>query len=245
MPRAQGYHWLTEYGWDFPSVCRSFISRVATRLYDFNGELPEQFSTSLSNFIRETQSHVATLNYDKLLYDLLINNGIVSGFNGHLIDGITNTGFSCTNLERRYGNNFGFYLHLHGSPLFKDRNGVIRKLSRFEINPEQPEPSAHIVLTHIQHKPTVISSSAILSAYWQHLNFALSESDEVILFGYSGLDKHLNGLLSMFSQNRRFKVVEWSGSGMYQQRQAYWNDALRTDVDLIHDNNILNFHQWN
>lgn len=244
MPQINDLHWLSPYGWDFPRVCRSFITQVATALYDFDNPLPEEFGTPLVEFIRATKSHVATLNYDKLLYELFINNSIVSGFNGSLVDGITNAGFNSAHLERRWGNNFGYYLHLHGSPLFKNRNGVIKKISRFELNPLQPEPSSHIVLTHIRHKPAVISSSEILSSYWQHLYFSLSESSEAVLFGYSGLDEHLNELLSIFSQRLQFKVVEWAGSGNHQQRKVFWNDALRQSVNLIHLENILNFEQW-
>jgi hypothetical protein len=242
--RIDDLHWLSPYGWDFPSVCRSFITQVATHLYDFVNPLPEEFGTPLVDFVRATKSHVATLNYDKLLYDLFINNHIVNGFSGSLVDGVTNAGFNSAHLERKWGNNFGYYLHLHGSPLFKNRNGTIKKLSRYEINLSNPEPSCHIVLTHIRHKPTVISSSEILSSYWQHLYFSLSESYEVILFGYSGLDNHLNILLSMFSQSIQFKVVEWAGSGDYQQREAFWSRSLRRNVNLIHLENILNFHDW-
>lgn len=246
IPQINNLHWLSQYGWDFPSVCRLFITQVATYLYDFSNMLPEGFSSPLVNFIRTTKSHVATLHYDKLLYELFINNNVVNGFDGSLVDGITNAGFNSTHLERKWKNNFGYYLHLHGSPLFKNKNGIIKKLPRFELNPQQPEPSSHIVLAHIRHKPAVISSSEILSSYWQHLCFSLSESSEAILFGYSGLDKHLNELLSVFSQRIQFKVVEWAGSGNYQQRQEFWRGALRLrqNVNLIHEQNILNFQQW-
>lgn len=245
IPIINNCHWLSQYGWDFPSVCRSFITQVATRLYNFDGALPERFSGSLTEFIRTTKSHVATLNYDKLLYDSFISNGIVNGFNGFLVDGITTgAGFNSANLERKWGNNFGYYLHLHGSPLFKNRDGVIKNPSRFELNQQQPEPSAHIVLTHIRHKPTVISSSEILSAYWQHLYFSIAESTEVILFGYSGLDNHLNELLSVFAQRIQFKIVEWEGSGNYQNRHDFWRAALKQNINLVHAENILDFQQW-
>lgn len=244
IPQINNLHWLSPYGWGFPSVCRSFITQVATCLYDFDNPLPEGFGAPLVEFVRTTRSHVATLNYDKLLYELFINNNIVSGFNGSLVDGITNAGFNSAHLERKWGNSFGYYLHLHGSPLFKNRNGAIKKLSRFELIPLQPEPSSHIVLTHIRHKPAVISSSEILSSYWQHLYLSLSESSEAILFGYSGLDKHLNELLSIFSQRLQFKVVEWAGSGNHQQREEFWNSALRQKVNLVHHENILDFQQW-
>jgi len=237
-------HWLSDYGWDFPSVCRSYISAVATHLYDYAGGLPANFANALIDFLKNTNSHVATLNYDKLLYDCFISGDVVSGYDGSLVDGIHNQGFHPDNLTRMYGRNFGYYLHLHGSPLFRERNGVIVKLSRNEISPNMPEPSSHIVLTHIKHKPTVINSSSILSAYWQQFAQALSESSEVIIFGYSGLDNHLNQLLCMYNKVVRYKVIEWSGNGDGQQRSFYWNQLLKTNVELWHYNNITEFTDW-
>jgi hypothetical protein len=78
----------------------------------------------LINFVSSTKSHVATLNYDKLLYEEFINAGICSGFSGQLVDGFTSSGFDSSNLVRLYGRNFGYYMHLHGSPLFKDIGGL-------------------------------------------------------------------------------------------------------------------------
>jgi hypothetical protein len=45
--RIDDLHWLSPYGWDFPSVCRSFITQVATHLYDFVNPLPEEFGAKL------------------------------------------------------------------------------------------------------------------------------------------------------------------------------------------------------
>jgi hypothetical protein len=237
-------HWLTKHGWDFPAVCRGFISKVATRLYDYNGRLPQAFVNPLVDFLRNTNSHVATLNYDKLLYDWFIKTRLVDGYEGSLIDGICTAGFRRENLVRRYGNNFGYYLHLHGSPLFKDRSGVTVKVPRHRLNLEQAEPSSHIVLTHIQHKPSVIASSEILSAYWGYLALSLSESTEVILFGYSGADAHLNQYLSMYSGRVAFKVVEWRGAGDFYMRRAFWGHTLNSHVELIQLDSLMEFNDW-
>lgn len=244
IPQTNELHWLSSQGLGFPIACRLFITQVATALYDFNYSIPENFGSKLAEFVRSTKSHVATLNYDKLLYDLFIKYNLFNGFEGALVDGITKSGFNSEFLKRKYGKDFGYYLHLHGSPLFKDRDGAIKKLSRLELNLRQPEPSSHIVLTHIRHKPDVISTSEILRSYWNHLDFSLSESSEVILFGYSGLDQHLNNKLLNISQTRQIKVIEWTGSGNYSERELFWSNTLGQRVKLIHLENILNFEQW-
>jgi len=96
--------------------------------------LPIGFENSVVDYVRETKSHVATLNYDKLLYQSLIENEILSGFDGTLVDGMLNRGFDEKALERRYGKDFGYYLHLHGSPLFYEHRGNVRKWQRHELD---------------------------------------------------------------------------------------------------------------
>jgi hypothetical protein len=206
--------------------------------------LPQEFSNPLADFLRHTNSHVATLNYDKLLYDFLIETRLVDGYRGSLVDGIWDAGFRREILVRRYGNEFGYYLHLHGSPLFKDRGGITVKIPRHQLNLEQPEPSSHIVLTHIQHKPLVIASSEILSTYWDYLGFSISESTEVALFGYSGADVHLNQYLSVYSGRVAFRVVEWNGAGPFHDRQAFWRHALNSDVALTQLDSLMGFNAW-
>ena len=104
----------------------------------------------------------------------------------------------------------------------------------------------HLVLTHIKHKPSVITASYyILSIYWRYLTFALTEVEEVILFGYSGLDKHLNELLKMYSKTKIFKVIEWNDtSATMSQRQQFWNNKLGGNVNLQRIPDITKFTSW-
>ncbi|WP_132460260.1 hypothetical protein [Rhodovulum marinum] len=60
--------WLTARGQAFPDAIRSFIHRAACYYHRFNGSLPQNFVNPLVDFILESRSHVATLNYDDLLY---------------------------------------------------------------------------------------------------------------------------------------------------------------------------------
>ncbi|SOC54619.1 SIR2-like domain-containing protein [Chromohalobacter canadensis] len=237
-------HWLTEDGMNFPEITATYIHKVATKLHNYEGDLPGDFEESLVGFVKATRSHVATLNYDKLLYNSFIDNDIFNGYRGFLVDGMLDQGFSSEALERKYGKKFGYYLHLHGSPLFVDRHQEAVKLSRHQLTVDRDEASEHIVLTHIKRKPAVIAASHVLSTYWDYLQFALSESEEVILFGYSGLDAHLNLLLRPYLNLKALRVVEWSGAGDQRDRENYWRDIFGQAVQVTRLDNISEFTDW-
>lgn len=237
-------HWLTEDGQSFPEITAIYIHKVATKLHNYEGSLPDAFETALVDFIKTTRSHVATLNYDKLLYNSFIDNDIFSGYSGYLVDGMLDRGFSADALERKYGNSFGYYLHLHGSPLFVSRNQEVVKLSRQQLSVDRNEASEHIVLTHVKHKPSVIAASNALSTYWDYLQFTLSEAEEIILFGYSGLDNHLNSLLRPYLNSKPLRVVEWSGADGQVERETYWRTTLGQSVGVVRLDNITDFTQW-
>jgi hypothetical protein len=240
----EGKHWLSQYGQEFPLVAAKFIHKVATELHNYTGDLPAKFSGPLIDFIIESKSHVATLNYDKLIYNCFIDNEVVAGYSGTLVDGMLNVGFFEENLGRKYDNDFGYYLHLHGSPLFVERGENIIKLSRSELDLSTQEYGKHIVLSHIKHKPDIINSSRLLSTYWNYLNLCLDEAHEIIVFGYSGLDLHLNNTLKFVSPSTPLKIVEWSGSGKKQERELYWNKLLGRNVKLVHLDNVCDFNEW-
>ncbi len=239
------HHWLTPSGRNFPNVCQTFIHRVATNLHEYAGELPACFIEPLVRFIVLTKSHVATLNYDKLLYGAFIENQVLNGYNGSLIDGMLNNGFNYDALERLYGRNFGYYLHLHGSPLFiDDEDDNCYKMQRHELSMTRNIGGKHIVLTHIKHKPSVISNSKVLRAYWQYFDFSINEVEDVIIFGYSGADVHLNEKLRLYKNKIRIKVIEWSGSGDHHERLVFWNSCFGKNVELVHFESIIDFTDW-
>ena len=123
-------HWLSEYGRRFPLAVRRFIYKTAHHFHQRDFGLPLDFTVPLADFIHETNSHVATLNYDNLLYQPMIEARVLDGYNGALVDGLISSGFREENLERKFGRRFGFYMHLHGSPLFVDRDEKIIKLNQ-------------------------------------------------------------------------------------------------------------------
>jgi hypothetical protein len=237
--------WLSQHGQNFPLVVRSYFHLVAKYFHSDWHELPQTFIDPLAGFLTNTRSHVATLNYDNLLYGPLITKKVLSGYSGSLIDGFRNSGFSPDNLKRLYGNSFGYYLHLHGSPLFVDRSGQIVKMSYFDSMQSSDILGNHVVLTHVNQKPFIIEASTLLKTYWNHLEFALEESEAFILVGYSGEDKHLNDLVKGF--DKPITVVEWDGAGDFNVRKTFWLKTLRCserNLDLQQMSSILNFNQW-
>src|SRR5687768_9780166 len=113
----------------------------------------------------------------------------------------------------------------------------------------QPDPThaSHIVLTHVRHKPSIIDSSHILSEYWKRLDRALEESENIVLFGYSGCDVHLNHrVIVNASVKKPVHVIEWGGSYDEGERGRFWNKELRNcDVTVHSLENILEFQDWN
>ena len=70
---SSGKHWLSKYGHNFTSSTQEYIHTVASYLFDSTVLLPKLFEGALIDFVRTTKSHVATLNYDKLLYQAFID----------------------------------------------------------------------------------------------------------------------------------------------------------------------------
>ncbi|WP_256733958.1 SIR2 family protein [Acinetobacter sp. SwsAc5] len=242
---ANNIHWLSSYGKDFTEAVQEYIHTVASHLFDSSNTLPSNFKNALIDFIKNTKSHVATLNYDKLLYDEFIKEEICKGYSGYLVDGFYDTGFAPSNMERLFGRDFGYYMHLHGCPLFKDISGITYKLKTSQISTNNIFGSKHIVLTHIPHKPSVITASEVLSTYWSYLILSLSEVKEIILFGYSGCDIHLNKILKVHASSKNKKIIEWDGDGQTtQQRQQFWDSELGANVTLQRMPDITQFTSW-
>ena len=237
--------WLSDHGERFPGSIRKFIHYVSRYFHTHTKELNLEFIDALGCFVSSTESHIATLNYDSLLYGPLIERGVLSGYSGALVDGFYSSGFNGNHLTRKYGKTFGYYMHLHGSPLFVERGGEIVKLSRFESIEPSDILGKHIVLTHVKHKPSIIDSSDLLYTYWYFLEYAFEESEEIVLFGYSGYDTHLNNVIKRYVKRIPVKVIEWKGVDDRATRKSFWETALgSSNLKLKRLDNILDFDDW-
>lgn len=253
---AEG-HWLSPQGQKFPNAVRWFIFQVARHMYtakhgvgESTGErckLPDDFVEELARVVRESQSHVATLNYDGLLSAALERQGLLAEGSTALRDGFLDSKFDRTNLFRKK-NIGGWYLHLHGCPLFVDRDkskpAKITESTLLSNSKGLKNVGRHIVLTHFRHKPQVIDLSDILRTYWEFLARAIEESVEVLLFGYSGNDEHLNRLIAQIRGAKRVRVIEWLGAGHRDMRRGFWAQQLGGDVELLLLEDVLGFSDW-
>lgn len=250
---SDSIRWLTEEASEFPKTIDYFIGKIAAYFHQTSKELPEQFVNNLVKSIEDNNGHLITLNYDNLLYSKFIDNKILNGYNGRLVDGFHRSGFKKEHLERKEGKNFGWYIHLHGSPLFYDKSNNILKLRSEDLSSSINDKSnirhRHIVLTHFDMKSEIIAQSELLSVYWSFFQRALSESNRIYIFGYSGLDLHVNdALANWINSNSEIKIiiVEWkSDTYIVEERKGYWREKLRIREDreftvhLMH--NILEF----
>ena len=257
--------WLTQNGQKFPSAIRKYIHRAASYFQAYprvgHGNLTkfDNFTNPLAEYLKSQHSHVVTLNYDKLMYgfiaDLNKRNDTTLTRDGFLPD--KNTGklhFSVKNLLRSDTKNQAYYLHLHGSPLFiGDRMGNVEKIRSVRLPNFAGHESIHIVLTSVPHKRSIISASSVLSVYWERFEVALKECEGVTLFGYSGLDEHLNTLIkNNISPTEKatvekpyIRIVEWIGNFTQEGREAYWQKVFNCSaVEVILKDNILDFSDW-
>lgn len=238
--------WLNDDGKNFISCVHEFVFNVAKYLtldcsryadaykaFSSSSDPFVKFIQELCDYVKDSKSHVATLNYDSILYNNFLETKILSGYNGTLIDGFLRSGFSKDNLSRRFGpKSLGYYLHLHGSPLYYEKDGKILKYTRIELEgakftgPDDSAHGRHVVLTHSAYKMPAIQASPVLKTYWELLSKCLGESEAIVLIGCSGDDGHLNELIRNAVSGQCVWVVEWDGSGDQKIREAFWSKSL-------------------
>lgn len=255
--------WLTDLGRDFPLIIDHFIGRVAHyfHCYSVNNPDYDSFIAGIAEYIRNNESHLITLNYDNLLYQPLIEEEVLAGYDGYLLDGFTGLTFDESNMIRhRKGR--GWYIHLHGSPLFYNDGNSIKKL-RQEWLDESFDPAnilrRHIVLSHTKLKPEIISGSPLLSSYWDFFGQALSESDFLLVIGYGGADIHVNKKISDWIIRRKklrldiyILIIERRDGRTNEDRMSFWKRRFdpksilkKADLTLQRMDNILQFDWTN
>lgn len=260
LKNYEPFNLLNEEGQQFPEMYQNFIYKVAKYFFDYNEDLPHYFEGNLSQFIQNCERcNIATLNYDKLLYSALWRQGLFNnGYQATLLDGVytNSSGFTQDNLIRKYGNDFGWFLHIHGSPLFFtstsdstiNKRGIGSLPPRFNANMCSHN---HVVLASTKQKPGIISKSELLLCYWYYYTLALSESNLIILFGYGGGDKHINvPIMNRITEkgedeNLDLYIFEWKTNETDQERKQFWaktilpEDNREYPFNLFRETNIL------
>ena len=240
---------------DFDVAVKRYFTMVSMYFHNHNVEIPEIFKENFEKFVRKYRCHIATLNYDDLIYKIIIDrnlhedlNGRAYGLNFTLVQG-NPTIFNEENLSRKFNSNHSWFMHLHGSPLYVENGGATQKLSTQWVNEALLQDSEmigkHIVLQHFDAKVEVITQSKLLASYWKYFFKALNESDEIVLFGYSGQDKHLNEVINLFIEKKslKVKIVEWSGA---ENSKDYWKNIFekldKDSLKLIQLDNIMEYN---
>ncbi len=246
---------------NFDVAVKKYFTKVAMYFHGHDVKISDEFKANFALFVRHNSAHVATLSYDDLVSQMILDEslhvddlGSSYGPTFTLVDGFCGTPlkFSERNLVRLYdSSNHSWFMHLHGSPLYVQNGSQVNKLKKSEIDEtlsQDPEVlGSNIVLQHFDVKAEIITQSNLLASYWTYFNRALSESNEVVFFGYSGFDKHLNILIDIFlgRDGTTVKVVEWSGS---KNSKEYWKGKLKngTDENIEHVplDSIMEF-EWN
>ena len=212
------------------------------------GYLPEEFQESLRSFIDAQGAHVCTLNYDDLLYDCFTDTIIFREYK--LRDGFFREGrFDFDRAEALYSmaNREGWFLHLHGSPLFVNKQGHPTKITRADLRGFQGTESTHLVLTNVRYKQSAISSSEILSRYWDKLSSLLTEVSNIVLLGYGGGDMHLNNKIALRAdRNATIRVVERRSDRLADERKEHWERIIPgREIEIVQEDTILDFRDWN
>lgn len=245
--------WLSAHGREFPTAIRRYLHHAACYFLerdillfdDKPTNLDDEFVNILNEFILKSGAHVATLNYDDLLYEAFCDTDVFKKF--RLRDGFFRKGrFDFEMAERNYAaRQEGWFLHLHGSPLFLDQNGEPRKVTRAEIRANHGSESTHLVLTSVKFKRTIIQGSEILNRYWKKFREIVPTSENIILFGYGGWDTHLNQALKFYAPKGSIRIVEHRNDRTDEERKAFWEDALHLDdFTIIRLENIQDFRAW-
>ena len=265
--------WFTGYAKNFPHTLRRYIFEIAFDLYSY--EVPaakqnlwENFTQHFIKFIMETKSHVATLNYDDLIYEKVVNGVVIDGKKWmpqevqpgkkfpYIRDGFINRGYPQFRQDSfDFSGDCGFYLHLHGTPLFATKGSQHIKLPRCDMSFNEETRRRHIILANPKDKRELISQSEILDNLWKkQLPRCIREANEIIVFGYSGLDEHLNERLADAKATKKW-VIEWSRTkhalhdseiieGAEVSAEQFWTKKLGQNVQVKRLDNILDFTEW-
>ncbi|MGJ5620402.1 SIR2 family protein [Sulfitobacter sp. MF3-043] len=241
-----GQRWLTERGGSFPVAIRRYFHHAASLFHRGEFFLPQEFAEPLRQFVCANGPDIVTLNYDDLLYEAFTGTPV---FKKHFLrDGFFKGDLNFTQQEKWFDpKTEGWFLHLHGSPLFVTRDGMPRKLTRDRLAEYMGENSFHIVLTNADSKPSVIENSQILSQYWAKLDELLRDAENITLFGYGGGDMHLNRLIGL-NNKAQLRIVSRIHTDDAEELEVRWRKKLRAReaqvVEIVMIENLMQFTDW-
>lgn len=253
-------NWFRADAIEFPNTIRKYVYWISADL--FNYKIPqekqatwEKFTRSLIPYIMDSKTHIATLNYDDLIYGKIVDGIFANGHHYRPTERQQNStspyvrdGFNKGDFRPEmfsFSGTTGFYLHLHGTPLFVKKQKGDGKLERKDLESSDPIRERYIVLASPNDKMKLIEQSNILKNFWnQQLPRCLREADQIIVFGYSGFDDHLNDKIK--ASEKPTYVVEWVGARGDTAEATYffWKEKLGEVKKVIRADSILDFDCW-
>lgn len=238
--------WLSKHGASFPIAIRRYFHHAASLFHKGDKSLPQEFASQLRKFIATSGPDIVTLNYDDLLYEAFSDTSV---FTDHVLrDGFFGGKLDFAKHEKLFtADKEGWFLHLHGSPLFITKEGEPRKITRNMLAGYAGENSFHVVLTNADSKPSVIENSSILTQYWKKLEELLQDAEKITLFGYGGQDIHLNRLVG-FNNTAQICVVCRSGKQTEEELDKKWRKLLRATAEqetkIVALKTLTDFVDW-
>lgn len=260
IEKHSNLQWLHPDARYFPDNFRNFIANTAWYFFDYKVRDDQKFLRlqnfikNLSQYVQSNKTNIATLNYDRLVYGNIVQTDIMNTLSGELVDGfhVNHGGFHPSHITNDLKHR-GYYLHLHGSPLFYTdiENGCINKTSCFDLEKNKNIKGhlrEHLILCNTSLKLSRISTSPLLHAYWELFRHALYQSTAIIVFGYSGNDNHVNEEISKINANKKIYVIEHADQDYTdEQRCIFWSQKFKLSENYFNSNNlrrlksILNF----
>lgn len=243
--------WLSPVGAEFPTAIRIYLHRAASYFLDREhlrqSELPDEFSVALRRHIMDNGANIVTLNYDDLLYGCFTDTSV---FQHHrLRDGFFHGRFDIEThrrLMKRDVKREGWFLHLHGSPLFLTTDQGPQKLTRPQLRNYGGIDSTHLVLTNVKYKASMIDASEILSEYWKCFAACCAQSEDILILGYGGGDSHLNREIATAPAGCRIRIVQRTCEERdLESLTRYWSERFSDrPLDIVVCESILDFRDF-
>lgn len=187
---------------------------------------------SFCDFLLSKKPHVATLNYDQIIYKTLFQDD--SGTRKSYTDGFTlkennSLIFDPNFLRKKLSAQKKLYLHLHGSCMLHKSQDSIQKKRFSDFNEGYKDISPLVVLTSGVKKYSAVHDnhdfSFILHAYNKMLEWILKQCDKLIILGYGASDLYLNESITQ---------------GLMLNKRDY----LIHFIETYHDSNDDNFEKF-
>lgn len=240
---------------DLANTINKFIYNVAdsynTEKIKRNGIYPENFegfAQSLGGFIYKNKAHLATTNYDDLLYRYFLDVQIKTGENTEAFimnpskNTILSDGFTKTNSGIQFDfsnhdlNSTSWYMHLHGSSRFHSKFGsgnVFKSYKKYDSN-----HVPHIILNHFNLKEFEINLNPILHRYFDLFGKALAKINALYIIGYGGYDKHINNIVMNANDKCKIIIIERAQQDM--NKNDLWRDLKSSNLDITLENSFEN-----